>query len=167
MPANSLCSAIRCLQPSRVKLAIWSWGQTGKEVAIQPKCLSCSSWGHTTKWCRTLGAAPWAQWPATLASTSPDVPECWSEHAVTKMIALYGKLQWEKWILICVLLLRKPGPAHHWILVCWALFWACRAGLISPTGAFYSILIFLYERKLGIKLAKTDLLTLFNEARAD
>jgi len=41
--------------------------------------------------------------------------------------------------------------------LCWALFWACCTGLISPAGAFYSILIFLYEGKLRIKLAKTDL----------
>lgn len=87
--------------------------------------------------------------------------------AATVTTAVCGSIQWEKLVLTHVPFLRKPAPAHHHILFCCALLRACSTGLILPTGAFCSILIFLYESKLRIKLAKTDLSALLNEARVD
>lgn len=92
---------------------------------------------------------------------------CRDPWSIPKMIAVHGNTQQGKLMLTHVPFLRKPAPAHHRILFCWALLQACFTGLILATRAFCTILIFLYERKLRIKLAKPDLLTLLNEARVD
>lgn len=92
---------------------------------------------------------------------------CSDPQGIPGMMAEYGNIQQGKLMLTHVPFLRKPAPAHHCILFCWALLQACFTGLILATRAFCSILIFLYERKLRIKLAKPDLLTLLNEARVD
>lgn len=92
---------------------------------------------------------------------------CSDPRGTPEMTAVYGNIQQGKLMLTHVPFLRKPAPAHHCILFCWALLQACFTGLILATRAFCSILIFLYERKLRIKLAKPDLLTLLNEARVD